>query len=86
MIDISTDDFRRLGHRDLLKELQEAATGLYDFDMKLDMQALMELVKKCGVNVPTGALSNLPQSDGRPRLAESGLCRNVSRMGLLLRA
>jgi uncharacterized protein (TIGR03435 family) len=38
-------------------------TGLYDFDMKLDMQALLGLVQKLGVDVPTAALSNL-QSDG----------------------
>jgi uncharacterized protein (TIGR03435 family) len=39
-------------------------TGLYDFDMKLDMQALMGLVQKMGINVPAAALANLPQSDG----------------------
>jgi uncharacterized protein (TIGR03435 family) len=39
-------------------------TGRYDFDMKLDMQALMGLVQKLGINVPAAALSNLPQSDG----------------------
>ena len=39
-------------------------TGRYDFDMKLDMQALMGLVQKLGVSVPAAALSNLPQSDG----------------------
>jgi len=38
-------------------------TGRYDFDMKLDMQALMGLVQKLGMNVPTQALANL-QSDG----------------------
>jgi uncharacterized protein (TIGR03435 family) len=36
-------------------------TGRYDFDMKLDLQALMGLVQKLGMNVPAGAL---PQSDG----------------------
>ena len=36
-------------------------TGLYDFDMKLDMQALMGLVQKMGMNVPTAAM---PQTDG----------------------
>jgi uncharacterized protein (TIGR03435 family) len=36
-------------------------TGRYDFDMKLDLQALMGLVQKLGVNVPAGAL---PSSDG----------------------
>ncbi|HKE84859.1 MAG TPA: TIGR03435 family protein [Vicinamibacterales bacterium] len=38
-------------------------TGRYDFDMKLDMQALMGLVQKMGINVPAAAVSNLP-SDG----------------------
>jgi uncharacterized protein (TIGR03435 family) len=36
-------------------------TGRYDFDMRLDMQALMGLVQKLGINVPAGAV---PQSDG----------------------
>jgi uncharacterized protein (TIGR03435 family) len=36
-------------------------TGLYDFDMKLDLQALMGLVQKMGMNVPTAAM---PQTDG----------------------
>ena len=36
-------------------------TGRYDFDMKLDMQTLMGLVQKLGINVPT---PNLPPSDG----------------------
>jgi uncharacterized protein (TIGR03435 family) len=36
-------------------------TGRYDFNMKLDMQTLMGLVQKLGINVPT---PNLPQSDG----------------------
>jgi uncharacterized protein (TIGR03435 family) len=36
-------------------------TGRYDFDMKLDMQALLGLVQKLGINVPAGAL---PPSDG----------------------
>ena len=39
-------------------------TGRYDFDMKLDMQALMGLVQKLGINVPAAALANLPPSDG----------------------
>jgi len=37
-------------------------TGRYDFDMKLDMQALMGLVQKLGINVPSAALP--PPSDG----------------------
>jgi uncharacterized protein (TIGR03435 family) len=36
-------------------------TGRYDFDMKLDMQTLIGLVQKLGINVPT---PNLPQTDG----------------------
>jgi uncharacterized protein (TIGR03435 family) len=36
-------------------------TGRYDFDMKLDMQTLLGLVQKLGINVPT---PNLPQTDG----------------------
>jgi uncharacterized protein (TIGR03435 family) len=39
-------------------------TGLYDFDMKLDMQALMGLVQKMGMSAPAAALANLPQADG----------------------
>jgi len=39
-------------------------TGRYDFDMKLDMQALMGLVQKMGINVPSAAIANLPQADG----------------------
>jgi uncharacterized protein (TIGR03435 family) len=39
-------------------------TGRYDFDIKLDMQALLGLVQKLGINVPPAALANLPQSDG----------------------
>ncbi len=36
-------------------------TGRYDFDMKLDMQTLLGLVQKLGLNVPT---ANVPQTDG----------------------
>ena len=39
-------------------------TGRYDFDLKLDLQTLMGLVQKLGINVPTAALANLPQADG----------------------
>ena len=39
-------------------------TGLYDFDIRLDIQLLMSLVQKMGVNVPAGALANIPQADG----------------------
>jgi uncharacterized protein (TIGR03435 family) len=36
-------------------------TGRYDFNLKLDMQTLLGLVQKLGLNVPT---PNLPPSDG----------------------
>jgi uncharacterized protein (TIGR03435 family) len=39
-------------------------TGRYDFDMRLDMQALMGLVQRMGMDVPAAALTNLPQADG----------------------
>jgi uncharacterized protein (TIGR03435 family) len=37
-------------------------SGRYDFDMKLDLQALLAMAQAMGMNVPTPA--NLPQSDG----------------------
>jgi uncharacterized protein (TIGR03435 family) len=39
-------------------------TGRYDFDMKLDMQALMAMAAQAGINIPAAAAANLPQSDG----------------------
>jgi uncharacterized protein (TIGR03435 family) len=39
-------------------------TGRYDFDIKLDLQTLLGLVQKLGINVPAAALANLPQADG----------------------
>jgi uncharacterized protein (TIGR03435 family) len=39
-------------------------TGRYDFDLKLDMQTLLGLVQKMGINIPAAALANLPQADG----------------------
>lgn len=39
-------------------------TGRYDFDMKLDLQALLGMAQKLGVNVPAAAMANLPPSDG----------------------
>jgi uncharacterized protein (TIGR03435 family) len=39
-------------------------TGRYDFDMKLDLQALLAMAQAMGANVPAGAAANLPQSDG----------------------
>ena len=38
-------------------------TGRYDFDMKLDLQAVLALARGMGVNVPAAA-ANIPQSDG----------------------
>jgi uncharacterized protein (TIGR03435 family) len=37
-------------------------TGRYDFDMKLDLQALLAMAQGMGMNVPAAA--NIPQSDG----------------------
>jgi uncharacterized protein (TIGR03435 family) len=39
-------------------------TGRYDFDMKLDLQALVAMAQAMGMNVPAGAAANIPQSDG----------------------
>jgi uncharacterized protein (TIGR03435 family) len=39
-------------------------TGRYDFDMKLDLQALLAMAQAMGANVPAGAAANIPQSDG----------------------
>jgi uncharacterized protein (TIGR03435 family) len=39
-------------------------TGRYDFDMKLDLQALLAMMQGMGMNVPAGAAANIPQSDG----------------------
>jgi uncharacterized protein (TIGR03435 family) len=39
-------------------------TGRYDFDMKLDLQALLVMAQGMGMNVPAGAAANIPQSDG----------------------
>ncbi len=39
-------------------------TGRYDFDMKLDLQALMALAQKLGLPIPANAASALPPSDG----------------------
>jgi uncharacterized protein (TIGR03435 family) len=39
-------------------------TGRYDFDMKLDIQAVLALARGIGMNIPAGAEANLPQSDG----------------------
>jgi uncharacterized protein (TIGR03435 family) len=39
-------------------------TGRYDFDLKVDIQTLMALVQKMGMNVPAAGLANLPQADG----------------------
>ena len=39
-------------------------TGRYDFDMKLDLQALLAMAQKMGLNIPAAAAANLPPSDG----------------------
>ena len=39
-------------------------SGRFDFDMKLDLQALLAMAQAMGMNVPVGAAANLPQSDG----------------------
>ena len=39
-------------------------TGRYDFDLKLDMQAVLAMARGMGMNIPAGAEANLPQSDG----------------------
>jgi uncharacterized protein (TIGR03435 family) len=38
-------------------------TGRYDFDMRMDLQALLAMAQGMGVNVPAAA-ANIPQSDG----------------------
>lgn len=38
-------------------------TGRFDFDMKLDLQALLAMAQGMGLNVPAAA-ANIPQSDG----------------------
>ena len=39
-------------------------TGRYDFDMKLDLQALLAMAQKMGLNIPAAAAASLPPSDG----------------------
>jgi uncharacterized protein (TIGR03435 family) len=39
-------------------------TGRFDFDMKLDMQALLAIASQAGINIPAAAAANFPQSDG----------------------
>lgn len=38
-------------------------TGLYDFDITFDMQALLSVAQSAGINIPAGALANLPPSN-----------------------
>jgi uncharacterized protein (TIGR03435 family) len=38
-------------------------TGLYDFELKIDLQMLLAMAQKMGANIPPAA-RNLPQSDG----------------------
>lgn len=39
-------------------------TGRYDFDMKLDLQAVLAMAQQLGMNIPAAAAANIPQSDG----------------------
>lgn len=39
-------------------------TGRYDFDMKLDLQAVLAMAQQFGMNIPAAAAANIPQSDG----------------------
>lgn len=39
-------------------------TGRYDFALKLDLQMMLAMAQKAGVNIPAGAAANIPQSDG----------------------
>jgi uncharacterized protein (TIGR03435 family) len=47
-------------------------TGRYDFDMKLDLQALLAMAQGMGMNVPAGAAANIPQSDGSSLMTALG--------------
>ena len=38
-------------------------TGRYDFDMKMDLQAVLAMAQRMGMNMPAAA-ANIPQSDG----------------------
>ena len=38
-------------------------TGLYDFELKMDLQVLLAMAQKMGANVPAAA-ANIPQADG----------------------
>ena len=38
-------------------------TGRYDFDMKMDLQAVLAMAQRMGANIPAAA-ANIPQSDG----------------------
>ncbi len=38
-------------------------TGRYDFDMRMDLQAVLALAQRMGANIPAAA-ANIPQSDG----------------------
>jgi uncharacterized protein (TIGR03435 family) len=38
-------------------------TGRYDFDMRLDLQAVLALAQRMGANIPAAA-ANIPQADG----------------------
>ena len=38
-------------------------TGRYDFDMRMDLQAVLAMAQRMGANIPAAA-ANIPQSDG----------------------
>jgi uncharacterized protein (TIGR03435 family) len=38
--------------------------GRYDFELKLDIQMMLAMAQKMGVNIPAGAAERIPQSDG----------------------
>jgi uncharacterized protein (TIGR03435 family) len=38
-------------------------TGRYDFDMRMDLQAVLALAQRMGANIPAAA-ANIPQGDG----------------------
>lgn len=46
-------------------------TGRYDFDMKMDLQAVLALAKRMGAPVPAAA-ANIPQSDGSSLMTALG--------------
>lgn len=47
-------------------------TGRFDFDMRLDPQALIAMAAQAGVSIPAGAAGNLPPSDGASLMTALG--------------